>query len=346
MNAVFEWHSSFLLLQQRVRLVGFLLEALLKWMVILTVLDGLGSSSSKVFLLSPLQSLLTGPSTTILARKYHQIESRSLRLTYCVSAKFLTEPERDEVERRLKADRHSLADEFDLKYVLHALKDWKIYVHMFITIGIYTPLYSISLFLPTIVKNLGYTNNTAQLMTVPPYVVACFFTIGAGYAADKMKQRGIFMLIFEAVAIIGFALLLGSGKPHVQYTGTFFAASGIYPLVPMGVAWNGNNIGGSLKRGVGIAMHVGFGNLGGTISAFIYLTKYAPRFKPGHSALIGTVSMSFVLTLFMTIWLRGENKRRDESAKSLNLTPEDWTESQKEEEREKGDYAKFFRYTV
>ena len=31
----------------------------------------------------------------------------------------------------------------------------------------------------------------------------------------------------------------------------------IYPNVPMGVAWNGNNIGGSTKRAVGIAMHVG-----------------------------------------------------------------------------------------
>jgi len=53
------------------------------------------------------------------------------------------------VERRLKADRGALADEFDLKYAKDALKDWKIYVHMLITIGIYTPLYSISLFLPT-----------------------------------------------------------------------------------------------------------------------------------------------------------------------------------------------------
>jgi hypothetical protein len=92
-----------------------------------------------------------------------------------------------------------------------------------------------------------------------------------------MKQRGIFMLAFEITAIIGFVLLASSHKPAIQYTGTFFAASGIYPLVPMGVAWNGNNIGGSLKRGVGIAMHVGFGNLGGTASAFLFLTKYSPR---------------------------------------------------------------------
>jgi hypothetical protein len=200
----------------------------------------------------------------------------SLHIYY--SAKFLSEEERVEVERRLKADRSSLADEFDIKYAFDALKDWKIYVHMLITIGIYTPLYSISLFLPTIVKNMGYTNEKSQLMTVPVYVVACVFTISAGFLADRMRQRGIFMLFFEVVAIIGFAMLASSGKPSVQYLGTFFAASGIYPLVPMGVAWNGNNIGGSLKRGVGIAMHVGFGNLGGAISAFCFLPQYSPRF--------------------------------------------------------------------
>jgi predicted MFS family arabinose efflux permease len=194
------------------------------------------------------------------------------------SANFLREDERTEVERRLKSDRSSLADEFNVKFAFDALKDWKIYVHMFITIGIYTPLYSISLFLPTIIKNMGYTNEKSQLMTVPVYVVACVFTISAGFLADKMRQRGIFMLIFEIVAIIGFAMLASSGKPAVQYIGTFFAASGIYPLVPMGVAWNGNNIGGSLKRGVGIAMHVGFGNLGGAISAFCFLPQYSPRY--------------------------------------------------------------------
>jgi len=124
---------------------------------------------------------------------------------------------------------------------------------------------------------MGYTSETSQLMTIPPYAVACVFTIAAGYGADKLKQRGIFMGVFELSAILGFALLASSGKPAIQYTGTFFATSGIYPLLPMGVAWNGNNIGGSLKRGVGIAMHVGFGNLGGAISAYCFLPKYAPR---------------------------------------------------------------------
>ena len=171
-----------------------------------------------------------------------------------------------------------MAEEYDTKYLYDALKDWKIYLNMLITIGIYTPLYSISLFLPTIVRGMGYTKEHSQLMTVPPYVAACVCTVSAGYFADRTQQRGVFMIGFCGVAVIGFAMLLSTANVHVQYLGTFFTTCGIYPLVPMGVAWNGNNIGGSTKRAVGIAMHVGFGNLGGIISSFAYRATDGPRY--------------------------------------------------------------------
>ena len=119
---------------------------------------------------------------------------------YPDTARFLTAEEKHEVQRRLEEDRSALADEFDLKYVKHAFSDWKIWVHMVITIGIYTPLYSISLFMPTIVKTLGYTNETAQLMTVPPYIAACICCISGGFLADRAGHRGLYMIFFCAVA--------------------------------------------------------------------------------------------------------------------------------------------------
>lgn len=121
---------------------------------------------------------------------------------YPSTAKFLTHEEATEISNRLKLDRSSLADEFDMKYFWAAMKDWKIWVHMFITIGVYTGLYSYALFVPTIVADLGYRNTTAQLLTVPPYVVACIFCIGAGFFADRMKQRGIFMIGFMCLAYV------------------------------------------------------------------------------------------------------------------------------------------------
>lgn len=119
---------------------------------------------------------------------------------YPDTAKFLDDKDRKEVLRRLEEDRSVLSDRFEMKFMKDAFKDWKIYVHMLITIGIYTPLYSISIFLPSIVASLGYTNEKAQLMTVPPYVVACLFTVGGGFAADKHGQRGLYMIGFCLVA--------------------------------------------------------------------------------------------------------------------------------------------------
>jgi len=89
---------------------------------------------------------------------------------YPDTAKFLNAEEKHEVLRRLESDRSALADEFSMHLAAQALKDWKVYVHMLLNNGIYTSLYSISLFLPTIIKGLGYTNNSAQLHTVPVYL--------------------------------------------------------------------------------------------------------------------------------------------------------------------------------
>lgn len=210
---------------------------------------------------------------------------------YPNTASFLRPNEREEVVRRLKADSgHLGTGDFNLKYVWQAIRDWKIYIHMLICMAGFCPIYSFALFLPTIVKNMGYTANNAQLMTVPPYVCACIFTIGASYFADRLRKRGMFLLGSQLVAILGFALLAGSAKASVQYTGTIFAAIGIYPQIPLGLAWNSGNIGGSVKRGTGIAMQVMGGNCGGIIASYVYLTRSGPRYVTGHCILIGFVS--------------------------------------------------------
>lgn len=128
----------------------------------------------------------------------------------------------------------------------------------------------------------------------------------------------------------------------VRYFGCFLLASGLFPSVPQGIAWNSNNIGGALKRGVGIAMNVSCGNLGGVVAAYLFLKKDAPRYFPGFGTLLGCQTMAFILAVGMTIHLRRENARRDASYKP----PSEYTEEEKTAERERGDDASFFRYTI
>ncbi|KAK6596609.1 high-affinity nicotinic acid transporter [Botrytis cinerea] len=267
-------------------------------------------------------------------------------LTFCVgcisywvigdypnNAKFLSETERKEVMRRLAIDRDLLSDEWNSKYVWQALKDWKIYVNMVLAFCLSTTVYSLSLFLPTIVKEMGYTNNAAQLMSVPPYVVACFFTISASFVADKMKQRGYFILGYLALGITGSALLISSDKTPVQYTGAFLAALGAFPTIPLLSTWVGNNLSGSLKRGVGFGMVVGFGNFG-------------VSFIEGHSIFLSLLCFAFVLTALMMTYYKMENNRRDARDAERGLTADTYTLEMKLQQKDEGDNATFWRYTI
>lgn len=237
---------------------------------------------------------------------------------YPSTAKFLSESERTEVVRRLRVDDGNLSEVFHMKYVWQAIGDWKIYMHCGIFLAGFCPIYSIALFSPTIIKGMGYTANNAQLMSVPPYVFACIFTIAASYAADRIKQRGIFLLGFQLTGVAGFALLAGTSNHSAQYGGLVLAAVGVYPTVPLAMAWNSGNIGGSLKRGTGIAMQVMGGNCGGIIASYVYLTKDGPRYITGHSILIGIIWYVFVPDVVLHRHWRLTDSLRSQSRVSLD----------------------------
>ena len=73
-------------------------------------------------------------------------------------------------------------------------------------------------------------------MTVPLYVVGCIAAIAGGYLSDRSKKRGVYMIFFCVIAIIGFLLLISTTSPHMQYAATFFVVSGCVLLRPCQVS--------------------------------------------------------------------------------------------------------------
>src|SRR5271154_3273420 len=84
---------------------------------------------------------------------------------------------------------------------------------MTIYMGCDGALYALSLFLPTIIKQLGYTSTKAQLLSVPPYAVAAVVTVTIGFIADRTRQRGLCNMVISIFGIVGFAMLLGKSWP-------------------------------------------------------------------------------------------------------------------------------------
>ncbi len=94
-------------------------------------------------------------------------------------ATFLSEQDRARVRRRLRLDKQASAghEGFEMRWVWMALKDYKMWLGMVIYMGCDMPLYAFSLFLPTIISELGYSSTKAQLLSVPPYAAAAILTV-------------------------------------------------------------------------------------------------------------------------------------------------------------------------
>lgn len=103
------------------------------------------------------------------------------------------------------------------------------------------PLYGISLFLPTIIKALGYTSSTAQLLTVPIYITASILAVGTAYASDRYGKRSPFILVPLCIMAVGFIMCISTSTPGVIYAGVFIAACALYPAFPGNITWLSNS---------------------------------------------------------------------------------------------------------
>ncbi|MCJ1354043.1 MAG: hypothetical protein MMC33_004030 [Icmadophila ericetorum] len=228
-------------------------------------------------------------------------------------ATFLNSADRARVIRRLKMDNQSSAEheEFKMSYFWSACGDWKTFVWAIIYQGADGALYSFSLFLPTIIADLGYASTKAQLLTVPPYAAAAVMTITIGYIADRTRQRGLCNIFCALLGMAGFSMLLGGQTAAVRYAGTFLGAVGIYPCIPNTVSWASNNLEGVYRRGVALGVIIGWGNLNGIVSSNIYRAQNKPKYIPGHATVLGYMTVFlFGGSIVMLFLLKRENYKR------------------------------------
>ncbi|CAF0820490.1 unnamed protein product [Adineta ricciae] len=226
--------------------------------------------------------------------------------------RFLTESECNRVINRLRTDAGPGGSEhFSWKQILAAFTDWKLYVWSLNYIGILVPLLSLSLFLPTIVQNLGFVSYKAQLLTAPPYAFAFITTVTTAYFSDKYARRGIFILFWIVITMIGYIILLVVNDLGAKYFAVFLAAGGIPPCVATCITFISCNISPQTKRATSLAFMISVGNCGGIISGQIYRTQDAPRFILGHAINLGFCVLSIICTCILMMGLRLENRRRD-----------------------------------
>ncbi|KAG5361537.1 putative tartrate transporter [Yarrowia sp. C11] len=297
--------------------------------------------------------ILEGIATTLIAAI-----SFFLVVDFPDTAKFLSDEEREWVLWRLKYDSNDRTktdaagrpaimveenDEHSWKEVFKAIKDPQMYAQCLLYAAVLVPLYGISLFLPTIVKNLGYTSEVAQLMTIPIYALGAIASITQAWISDKYGFRSPFLVFNFCCMFIGYMMAMNVSAvktPAATYAGCYLVALGLYPGIPAVISWLSNNTAGTYKRAVSMGLQIGFGNLCGAIASNIYRTQDAPQFKLGHGIEVMFICIGFICIFGLNVYYYLVNKKRREMV--INGEADGFTPAQLSE---MGDKSPYFIYS-
>ncbi|GAA6035417.1 hypothetical protein JCM8097_000245 [Rhodosporidiobolus ruineniae] len=287
-----------------------------------------------IFILEGLATVVWGVVTVFILPPYpHQV-------------KWLTPEERDWLVycKAIDSGAHGEAEEVGKKYVWQAFGDWQCWLSLGHYMGVVTPLYAISLFLPTILNSFGkYTRPQVQLLSVPVYVAAFIFVMAVGIIADKKKTRFPFMMLELVLCAVGLIINLTPAPQGVKFFGLFLIAMGAYGGLPTTVTWLSNNLSGQTKRAVGSAFQIGIGNLAALASTNVYRTQDKPHYYLGHGVVLGFVALGLVCAPLYAYLLKRENARK---AAELARPASERRQYTVEELRDMGDRSPEFKYTI
>ncbi|KAL4762573.1 major facilitator superfamily domain-containing protein [Aspergillus foveolatus] len=223
------------------------------------------------------------------------------------TARFLTESQRELAADRIQVDAAGTSEHSRtrLRHIKQGLTQ--------LPIVAFTCAQSFSLFSPSIIQAMGYTDELAQLLSVGPYVAACLFSILTGYISDKYRTRGYLILLTAPLGITGMAMLLSlpASMPSTKYGALYLAAPGIYSFLPLYITWAVNNAATPTVKAVASGLVFTVGSLGGILAPWVYLSQDAPEYRQGHAIMFAFLIASWAVAGSLITWIKWENRMRE-----------------------------------
>lgn len=173
---------------------------------------------------------------------------------------------------------------------------------------------------------MGFSVRDSQLLCLPPYAVAVTYGFFVGWAADRARMRGPFIIFGAILALIGCVIVGWGPNPGSRYVGSFFAIAGCQSNIPTVLSWSVNNVRGYGARAVSSAIVVAAGGIGGIIAGASYRQQDAAGgYRPGLWTTIAAQLTVCVICLGLMYYFRRENKKADRGEKLIQgMEGESW----------------------
>ncbi|KAH6614127.1 major facilitator superfamily domain-containing protein [Boeremia exigua] len=239
------------------------------------------------------------------------------------SVRWLTPRQRKVAVLRLRQEKEADdADELyptqnrgvNLREILHTLKDPKSYLTAFMLFGANVAFGSIPVFLPTLVRDMGFSALTAQALTAPPYLVAFVAVLATAHYSDRLQSRSVFIILHALLASGAYTLLalLGyyeSPRSTLRYFALYPAITGFFSCVTVIITWTLNNQGSDSGKGAGMALLNVVGQCGPLVGASVFPSTDGPWYVRGMAVCAGAMGLVGLLAGVLRCVLVRENQR-------------------------------------
>lgn len=211
-----------------------------------------------------------------------------------VSAKFLDNEEKHYVLQQLSQDAPPRGD------LWKGLGDWRVWVLAVTDIGIIIALYGLGLWLPQIVKEMGFSNFQTGLVVAVPYIASTVGMILWARSSDTLNERVWHVAIpalFASASLIAAAFLGVNLWAILALTG---ASVGIYAALVTYWTLPPSFLAGTAAAG-GIAFINSVGNLGGFFGPYLmgWLKQSTGGYAAGMYALAGFLIIPAIVVVLL-----------------------------------------------
>jgi nitrate/nitrite transporter NarK len=211
-------------------------------------------------------------------------------------AKWLTQEERDLLERNIAADNVEKED-MSIGKIFSSPRVWLMSLIYF---SFVMGLYGVSFWLPTIIKSMGVSDALqVGLLSAIPYGAAVIGMLYAARSADRTGERRWHIAIPAFIGAIGLVLsVVWASNTTLAMIGLTLATMGILTTLPLFWSLPTAFLAGT-GAAAGIAMINSLGNLAGFLSPYLvgWLKQVTASTASGMYMLAGFLVLGAVLAL-------------------------------------------------
>ncbi|GJJ10303.1 hypothetical protein Clacol_004529 [Clathrus columnatus] len=193
---------------------------------------------------------------------------------------------------------------FSTRQVIRALRDWRTYAYSLLYFCMSASFYSLSLFVPTIIADLGFTNARASLLSAAPYALAVPFMISMSYLSDKYMVRGPIIVASMTITTVGYSVLVCDVSETAKFIAVFLAVVSTAAAGPTAITF-------ILRSNVHKSNRNSIGSSAGILASNVYPARDAPRYIRGYSIALALSVLSVIVAGGLSIYYYKENARRD-----------------------------------